>query len=348
MNADLQKLFSNMDFDTNNKELNFNSRVLIVDGLNTFLRNYSAIPSMDEHGNHIGGTAGFLKSLGFTIRSFKPTRVIVVFDGKGGSQRRRKIFPNYKSQRKAFTRLNRPQDFATEEQEIENMKFQLVSLMNILENLPVTTIQIDGIEADDVIAYIALHAAEQKNDAIIYSTDKDFIQLVGEHIKVFNPVKKKTFTPEIVQEYYVTHPSNFVFYRALMGDKSDNIDGVRGAGEKTLHKLIPELSGSSITVDVKFIEDKYVDVKKKPKLIENILNNQELIERNLELMDLRQQQMSTNIKLQVLNKINSTPDKLNKSALTKAMARARIMSSFPNYDEWLAFSFLPLQRFYGN
>jgi 5'-3' exonuclease len=348
MVTDLQKLFNDMEFDVKQEGMHFNSRVLIVDGLNTFLRNYSAIPSMDENGNHIGGTAGFLKSLAFTIRNFKPTRVIVVFDGKGGSQRRRHIYPEYKSQRKVFTRLNRPQDFASEQQELENMKFQLVSLMQILEHLPITTIQIDSVEADDIMAYIALHVANTNNDAIIYSTDKDFLQLVGDNIKVYNPVKKKTFTAETVQEQYLTHPNNFVFYRALMGDKSDNINGIRGAGEKTLHKLIPELSGSSAAIDVKFIENKYSDVKKKPKLIESILSNQDIIDRNLKLMDLRQQQMSGDIKLNILSIFKSEPTTVNKSDLTKAMVRARIMDSFSNYDEWLAFSFLPLQRFYGN
>jgi 5'-3' exonuclease len=345
---DLQKVFSDMKFIENENSLTLNSRVLVVDGLNTFLRNYAAIPSMDENGNHIGGTHGFLKSLGYAIRNFKPTRVVVVFDGKGGSERRRKLFPNYKSQRKAFTRLNRPQDFTTVEQDAENMKFQLVTLMQILQLLPITTIQIDGVEADDVMAYIALHVQSLGNESIIYSTDKDFIQLVGEGIKVFNPVKKKTFTAEIVQEVYQTHPNNFVFYRALMGDKSDNIDGVRGAGEKTLHKLIPELSGSSVTVDYKFIEDKYTDSKKKPKLIENILSNESIINRNLQLMDLRQQQMSANIKINLLSHFNQTPPIVNKTELTKAMLRAKIMSSFTNYDEWLSFSFLPLQRFYVN
>lgn len=348
MVTDLQKLFQDMSFTENENSLTFNSRVLIVDGLNTFLRNYAAIPSMDENGHHIGGTQGFLKSLGYAIRNFKPTRVVVVFDGKGGSERRRKLFPNYKSQRKAFTRLNRPQDFTTEQQDAENMKFQLVSLMQILDQLPITTIQIDGVEADDVMAWIALHVQSMGNESILYSTDKDFLQLVSDGIKVFNPVKKKTFTADIVQEVYQTHPNNFVFYRALLGDKSDNIDGVRGAGEKTLHKLIPELSGSSVTVDLKFIEDKFADVKKKPKVIENILLNESIINRNLQLMDLRQQQMSANIKVNLLSQFNAIPPVVNKTELTKAMIRAKIMSSFTNYDEWLSFSFLPLQRFYVN
>ena len=75
--TDLLKVFDSMQFD--NKDIGYNSRVLIVDALNTFMRSYAAIPSLDEDGNHIGGMAGFMKSLGFAIRSFKPTRVVLVF-----------------------------------------------------------------------------------------------------------------------------------------------------------------------------------------------------------------------------------------------------------------------------
>ncbi len=85
--TDLLKAFNDMQFD--NRDIGYNSRVLIIDALNTFMRSYSAIPSLDDDGHHIGGMSGFMKSLGFAIRSFKPTRVVLVFDGKGGSQRRR-------------------------------------------------------------------------------------------------------------------------------------------------------------------------------------------------------------------------------------------------------------------
>ena len=96
--------------------MTYNSRVLLIDALNTFLRSYAAIPTLDDNGNHIGGMSGFLKSIGSVIRDFKPTRVIIVFDGKGGSQRRRKIYPDYKANRKPPTRLNRQYDMTTEQQ----------------------------------------------------------------------------------------------------------------------------------------------------------------------------------------------------------------------------------------
>jgi DNA polymerase-1 len=161
----LHQLFQNMKFDTNENGITYNTNVLLVDAMNLFIRNYAAVPSMDDDGNHIGGMVGFFKSLGLAIRSFKPSRVIVVFDGKGGSQRRRKIYPDYKKNRKPPVRLNRSYDLTTDEQEKENMKFQLVTLVQMIECLPVTLMALDNVEADDVIAVPAVGVPEQDAEA---------------------------------------------------------------------------------------------------------------------------------------------------------------------------------------
>ena len=77
-----------------------NSDALLIDGMNTFMRVWSMYPTTNDNGDHIGGYTGFLKSIGHAIRLRKPTRCIVVFDGKGGSARRRKLFPDYKMKKK--------------------------------------------------------------------------------------------------------------------------------------------------------------------------------------------------------------------------------------------------------
>ena len=344
--SDLQKVFDSMDF--NGKDMGgYNSRVLIVDSLNTFMRSYCALPTLDENGNHIGGMAGFLKSLGFAIRNFKPSRVVLVFDGKGGSQRRRKIYKDYKANRKPPTRLNRSYDMTTDEQERENMKFQLVSLIEMLECLPVTTVALDNIEADDVIAYMSELVMKNGGTSIIYSTDKDFLQMVNENVKVYNPVKKKTFDVPTILDTYGVHPDNFVMFRALLGDKSDNIDGIRGAGEKTLLKYVPEFADPAVAVDVTLIEHKYQDAKKKPKLIETILDNKDIVSRNLQLMQLRDVNISVDSKMKILHKFEQGCAPLRKSDLTKLLSKTKIIASIPNYDEWITFSFSTLARFYG-
>jgi DNA polymerase-1 len=344
-NEELNKVFKEMQVDVSNQEgMTYNSRVLLVDGLNTFLRSYAAIPTLDENGNHVGGMTGFLKSIAAVTRDFKPTRVIVVFDGKGGSQRRRKIYPQYKSNRKPPTRLNRQYDMTTDQEEVENMKYQLVSLIEILECLPVTVFTLDNIEADDVIAYVSELITANKGKSIIYSTDKDFLQMINDNVIVYNPVKKKTFNIKTVVEDYGVHPDNFVFYRSLMGDKSDNISGIRGAGEKTLLKYIPELSDSEL-IDVNFIADKYQNIKKKPKLVQTILENKNIIDRNLQLMQLRDVNISIDSKMKIVHKLDTVKTDLDKWHLTKLMIRANIMNNFTNYNAWLTTSFVPLTRF---
>lgn len=332
-----------MHFD--DKDTGYNSRVLIVDALNTFMRSYAAIPTLDDDGNHVGGMAGFMKSLGFAIRSFKPTRVVLVFDGKGGSQRRRKIYKEYKANRKPPTRLNRSYDMTTDEQERDNMKYQLVSLIEMVECLPVSIIALDNIEADDAIAYFSELVSKNGGTSIIYSTDKDFLQMVSDSVKLYNPIKKKTFDVDIVLETYGVHPSNFVFYRSLLGDTSDNINGIRGAGEKTVLKYIPELADPNVEVNLDLIEQKYADVKKKPKLIDTILNNTNIVNRNLELMNLHDVDINIDAKMKILHKYEEGCPPLRKSDLTRLMVRTKIISSIQNYDEWIAFTFSTLSRF---
>ena len=90
-----------------------NDRVLIVDGLNTFIRSFAVNPSINEDGLHIGGMVGFLKSVRYSCDILKPSRCIIVFDGKNGSGRRQKIYPEYKATRKVKRRLNRNVDWGT-------------------------------------------------------------------------------------------------------------------------------------------------------------------------------------------------------------------------------------------
>jgi 5'-3' exonuclease len=311
------------------------------------MRSYAAIPTLDDDGHHIGGMAGFMKSLGFAIRSFKPTRVVLIFDGKGGSQRRRKIYKDYKANRKPPTRLNRSYDMTTDEQERENMKYQLVSLVEMVECLPVSILALDHIEADDAIAYMSELVTKNGGNSIIYSTDKDFLQMVNENVILYNPVKKKTFNIDAIVETYGVHPSNFVFYRALLGDKSDNIDGIRGAGEKTVLKYLPELVDASIEVDITLLETKYADIKKKPKLVENILSNKPIVERNLQLMNLRDVNISVDAKMKILNKFEESCPPLRKADLTRLLVATKIISSIQNYSDWITFTFTPLARYHG-
>ena len=344
MTQDLLEVFQSMDFSDKDSGIALNDRVLIIDGMNTFIRSFAAIPTMDENGNHIGGVTGFLKSIGYVTRKFKPSRVYVIFDGKGGSKRRRDIYPDYKLGRKPLTRLNRTYDMTTEKDEQDLMRYELVIVAKALMKLPITTITLDHVEADDIISYIAQHVGENGGESIIYSTDKDFLQLVGDDIKVWNPVRKKTYIPEIVVEDYEIHPNNFLLYRALTGDTSDNLPGIKGLGMKTLLKIVPEF-----VTEQPLTFDDVIDAAENSKLkvASRIVDEQESIKRNIKLMSLRSVMISDNNKMKILNKINRPQLSLHKYDLTKLLLETNILPAMQNYDSWVVSTFNPLTRFDG-
>ena len=177
----------------NPEEKHPNDRVLLIDGLNIFLRAFAVNGSLNDKGVPVGGITGFMKSLALAIREMEPTRVVVVYDGAGGSKRRRKINPNYKAQR-VPKRVTKFDAFNSLEDEKEAMKIQFRRLLSYLELLPIDVYSIDNVEADDVIAYIAQNVLE--NDVIIMSADQDFLQLVNDRIVVWSPNKKKYYTKE--------------------------------------------------------------------------------------------------------------------------------------------------------
>ena len=344
MTQDLLEVFQSMEFSDKDAGIALNDRVLIIDGMNTFIRSFAAIPTMDENGNHIGGVTGFLKSVGYVTRKFKPSRVYVIFDGKGGSKRRRDIYPDYKLGRKPLTRLNRTYDMTTEKDEQDLMRYELVIVAKALMKLPITTITLDHVEADDIISYIAQHVGENGGESIIYSTDKDFLQLVGDDIKVWNPVRKKTYIPEIVVEEYEIHPNNFLLYRALTGDTSDNLPGIKGLGMKTLLKIVPEF-----VTEQPLTFDDVIDAAENSKLkvASRIVDEQESIKRNIKLMSLRSVMISDNNKMKILNKINRPQLSLHKYDLTKLLLETNILPAMQNYDSWVVSTFNPLTRFDG-
>src|SRR6056300_1667934 len=232
-------ILNNLHEESNLEPLHLNSRVLLIDSMNTFLRSFAMIPAINPQGNHVGGLVGFLKSLGYVIKLIRPTRVILVFDGQGNITNRRNTYAEYKANRQ-IKRITNFKVFSTLEEESDSISTQMLRLLDYLKCLPVNISIIDKIEADDTIAYLS---QKLKDDVIIYSADQDFLQLVDERVTVYSPIKKKFYRPNDVYEQYGLYPHNFITMKCLMGDKSDNLPGVKGLGPKKLFKYFPELSG---------------------------------------------------------------------------------------------------------
>jgi 5'-3' exonuclease len=308
-----------------------NSRVLIVDGLNTFIRSYSASPVTNNDGEHVGGISGTLLSIGHAIKSINPTRVIVVFDGKDGAAKRRQIYPEYKANRKFKIRLNRSEVVDKQDNQLQ----QLLRLVSYLEVLPFTTILADGAEADDVIAYIANDYLQNKDSqTFIMSSDKDFYQLVSDRIHVWSPTKKKYYYTEDVFDEFGIYPNNFALYRALLGDKSDNINGVDGIGDKTIHKRFGLLTENR-TITAEELVNFAATQNPSAKIYQQLVNNKELLDRNIQLMQLSESNLNMAVKMRIIDTLQQKGTRCNKIAIHRMLIEDRMTAAIKNVDLWL-------------
>ena len=322
-----------------------NSDVLLIDGTNTYLRCFMANPSMDENGNHTGGVVGFLKSIGYAIKFLAPTRCVVVFDGIGGSFKRRKLFPEYKEKRKGRIRLNRSyEDMTDVTTEEESCRKQYLRLIHYLQTLPVNILSVDHVEADDVIAFLATEYFKASRKVFIMSSDKDFLQLCTGNVNVYSPTKKRIYgAAEVLQEYQI-HPNNYVLYRAMDGDDSDNVNGIEGAGPKTIVKHFPWLNEETVhTVDEVIAHA--VNLRNKYKVCENISEGKYILERNMALMQLRDTALTTTAQLHCLDRM-ATPNipKLDRNTFYKLVKDDMLSNNLPNHVMWVNEIFDPMDR----
>tara|TARA_R110001599_G_scaffold45077_2_gene133649 strand:+ start:822 stop:1841 length:1020 start_codon:yes stop_codon:yes gene_type:complete len=309
---------------------NPNDKVLIIDGLNTFIRVFSVIPTTNEDGIHIGGIVGFLRSIAYVVNMIRPTRVIIAFDGKGGSSRRRKIYPQYKQNRKTKYRVNRSNSFASKDDERMNMIMQIQRVVEYLEALPLTVLSYDNIEADDTIGYICRQVLT-KSQITIMSTDKDFLQLANGRIKIWSPTKKKMYDENTVLEEYGISSHNLIWYRVLDGDKSDNISGVRGLGLKTIQKKLPFLS-----------ENRIVEMDE---VVNELPEHKDTIDLNYRLMQLSDVDISASTKTKIVDRVNAPINRLVKFKFEKMFLEDKLYTALPNLTSWLLTNFNQLNRY---
>ena len=279
-------------------------RILLLDGLNLFFRNFAMLNMVNPDGVHVGGLGGFFRSLGAMIRQTNPTEVYVVFDGVGSATNRKNIIPEYKSGRNV-TRVNWEVFEDIEEEDTSKIE-QIVRIIHYLKTLPVKTMSLNKAEADDIIAYLSTTLPKQPEDKVfIVSSDKDFLQLISNQVIVYRPIEKKYYTEEVFTSKYKMPPKNFILHKTLLGDQSDKIKGIKGLGEKGLLKKFPELKEKIITFQdlLNICESKLKDHV----IYARVLLNVRDLEKNYKVMDLSNPMLDTNDK-EYLDKIVNTND----------------------------------------
>lgn len=314
--------------DNKSEELKLNSRVLIIDSLNLFIRSFSVIRHINKNLVPIGGLTGFLRSLGYISNLVRPTRIILVFDGLGASTNKRYIYPEYKANRH-ISRITNWDAFESQQEESDAITNQIVRLISYLKCLPVDLVIIDKVEADDVIGYICNNI---NGNITIVSSDRDYLQLVSNNISVYSPIKKVFYNEDkILQEYGVTS-LNFLTQKILLGDSGDNVPGVPKLGVKTLLKEFPEL-GTKELISIDNILNKCKKGNKK--LHANILNFKHQLNINKLLMDLSNPNIPEDDQIIINEILNNANKKFDSQEFLRLYNEDDLEESIKNTQNWL-------------
>lgn len=257
-------------------------KIILIDGNNFFIRHFVSNPTLNSNGEPVGAVIGFIRGVKVLIREMRPDRVVVVWDGEGGSERRRSIRNEYKAGRKV--RLNREYDSNGGAQEDgNNMQFQFDLTAKYLDLLAISQVRVSGVEADDVIAYLCNFVLDE-DVKIVVTADHDMYQLVNERCSMFNPIKKEKIEAKQVLAKHGVLPENYIVVKAICGDASDNISGVHGFGQKTVLKLFPFLAERIVSFEDVFAHAT-ANIDGKPKY-KTVVEAKATIVENMELMQL--------------------------------------------------------------
>jgi DNA polymerase-1 len=219
---------------------------MLLDTYGLVYRAFFALPELTtSRGQPINAVYGFTMMLNKLIGEEKPTHVVAAFD-KGMPVERVNLFAEYKAQRRAMP---------------DELRGQFALVRKVLETFNIPIVEIEGQEADDVIATLARQAEEAGEQTVVVTGDLDLLQIVGERTTVLVTRRGITelgrYDPQAVRERFGLEPSQLADYRGLKGDPSDNLPGIPGVGEKTASKLIaaagsldalvanPQLAGSA-------------------------------------------------------------------------------------------------------
>ena len=319
------------------------SRVLLIDGLNLFLRNFAVMGIVNESGVHVGGLGGFLRSLGSLINQIKPTSAYIVFDGIGSSTNRKNLLPEYKSNRN-ITRITNWDAFDNLEEENDSKIDQISRLIHYLKCLPVNIVSLDKVEADDIIAFLSGYLSESHDSKVyIVSADKDFIQLVNENVIVYRPIEKEFYTPDVVKDKFQLPAENFIIYKTLLGDASDVVTGIKGLGEKKLIKLFPELYERTVTLEEIFeiSERKY----KEHIIYSRIVFERDNLEKNYTIMNLKNPLLDDQEKEFLTELTKSETQVLNSKDFLSFYNEDGLGRIIKNVDFWIRDTFKVLNSF---
>jgi len=273
------------------------TKTLLVDASYLFKRSYHGVKNAHTSAGHIGGVYGFLTKIRKFIKDLKVNKIVLVWDGENGGIYRHRIDHLYKSNRKDKS-WYQPIELTQEEIDRENDKdksalFQRKRVQAYCEELFIRQIEVQDIEADDLIAAYCKRN-HKKEEIILYTNDKDFLQLLTLDIGIYLESEHAIVEAGNFFNYFNYFYKNALTMKILCGDNSDVIAGIDGLAETTLLKHFPELIDSEVSVrdickkSVLINEERKKEKKKPIKALANITENIERLKINHQLMNLNE------------------------------------------------------------
>ena len=236
-------------------------KTLLVDGDNLFKIGFHGAKDVYNDGAHVGGVFHFVNILRKFLEEHNHDKVVVFWDGDSNSSVRKSIYPQYKA--------NRRQDM--NEYKYESYLYQKSRIKQYLEEIFVRQVEMHDNEADDLIAYYCKISKDEK--IIVFSADKDLTQLISADVTIYSPITKQYFKDgDMISLNKVNIPHyNVLLTKIFTGDKSDNIDGIQGLGEKTLVKFFPQMQEKPCTMEEILDYARNIPQKKPIKTLVNLL-----------------------------------------------------------------------------
>lgn len=208
--------------------VNVMPKLLLIDGSNYLFRAYHALPPLTTStGEPTGAIKGFLGMLSRVHSLAKPDMAAVIFDAPGKTFRH-EMYPEYKANRPPMP---------------DDLRVQIEPLEKVVAALGWKVLIVPGIEADDVIGSLSIMAKREGVKSVVATGDKDLSQLVDDDVVILNTMNTKFYDRAGVIEKYGVPPERMIDYLALMGDKVDNVPGIKGCGPKTAAKWVAEFGG---------------------------------------------------------------------------------------------------------
>jgi 5'-3' exonuclease len=287
------------------------TRTLLVDASYLLQRSYhGAKDTYTQSYGHIGALYSFLTTVRKMIKEHMINKAVLVWDGEGGGVQRYRIDNKYKANRKNKEWYKKielsDRDIKREKEKEDSILKQRQSIKAYAEELFLRQIEIQDIEADDIIASYCLKY-NNKEEIFLYSNDRDFAQLLDLNLTIIFPNIEKPVTKMNYMMYFNHHYSNALILKIICGDTSDNIDGIEGMGEDTLLKYFPELKFKHLTVREickkadKINQERILNKKKPLKSLVNLLNNIDRLKMNFQLVNLREPLINDEVNVELDN-----------------------------------------------